>query len=54
MNYIFILFIINDLLKVFIILKIIDYYYNFDKIFNNLEKIIKIDIKDNINFNKII
>ena len=33
---------------------VIDYYYNFNKIFNNLKKRIKIDLRNNINFNKII
>ena len=55
MNRIFILFIMNDLLKLSIISIIIDYYYNFDSIiFNNFEKMIEIDIKDNINLDKII
>ena len=55
MNRIFILFIINNLLKLFAISTIIDYYYNFNNIiFDNFEKVIEIDIENNINFNKII
>ena len=52
MNRILILFVMNGLLKILIISIIIDYYYNYDKVFNNPEKMIKIDIKNNIDFDK--
>ena len=54
MNYTFILLMINDLLKVPTISIITNYYYNSSKVFNSLEKIMEIDIKNNINFDKII
>ena len=52
-NRILILLIINDLLRITAISAIANYYYNFDKIFNNPERITEIDIKNNIDFDKI-
>ena len=54
MNRILILLIIDDLLEIPIISIMIDYYYNSNKVFNNPKKIIKINIRDNIGFNKTI
>ena len=54
MNFIFILFIINDLLKLFIVSIVVNYYYNFGKIFDNPRKVAEIDIKNNIDFDKMI